>query len=225
MHFRFVAAATTALALAAPPATAQDAFEGVITYEMAAGGMSMDVGWTVKGDRMRQEMAGPMGEVVSLIDPASMVVTMIIPEQRMYMRIDTRRMMEQMGQPEQPEQPEPEDFVATGERETIAGHECERYEYTDEETTMELCIAAGLGFMPFAQPGGPGGPAAHGGIGDIDALRGRFGDGFVMLAMTVSHDGEVVTLRARSVERKSVPEELFQVPEGFTEMPMPGPGF
>jgi len=43
----------------------------------------------------------------------------------------------------------------TGEKETIAGHACEHYQFTSEGSEIDICAAKGLGWY-FASPGGGG---------------------------------------------------------------------
>jgi hypothetical protein len=130
-------------------------------------------------------------------------------------------MVEQMakGTP----QPGPEDFKATGKSETIAGQECEHYVYTTVGMNFDMCIASGLGFMPFAHPGGMGGRGGSPGMGSnaMAAWRARFVEGFVPVAMEMTSDAGNMTMRATVIEKKAVSDDLFQIPDGFTEMQMP----
>ena len=218
----FLLAAAVAPCLVARPAMAQKAFEGVIDYDVSVGGMSMQIKQTVKGRHVRQEMLGlPMGTMISLTDAGTMVVTNIMPAQKMYMRVDTRALMEQM--PKGTPQPGPDDFEATGEQETIAGQKCEHYAYTADDVNFDMCIASGLGFMPFAHPGGMAGRGGSPGVGssDMAAWRARFGNGFVPLSMEMTSQAGDMTMRATAIEPKPVSDDLFEIPDGFTEMQMP----
>jgi len=210
----------------AGPIAAQNSFEGVIDYEMSGGdGMDMDVKTTIKGTRVRQDLqGGPMGTMITLVDAESMVMTMLMPAQKTYMRFDPTEMLEQHGQAAHEVAPKPEEFQSTGEKETIAGHACEHYAYNKDGMTIDMCIASGLGFMPFSQPGAMSGrnSPAPGGLADFSAWRARFGDGFVVLAVETTQNGATTTMRAKSIERKSVSDDLFEVPSDYTQMKMPG---
>lgn len=219
--------AAALVASSSSAAFAQAGFEGVIAYEMTAAGSTMNVEQTVKGTQIRQEMEGPMGPMISIMDISTMDMTMIIPAQKMYMKMNTAQMMEQLQAAQQEHgtaQPDPEDLKATGQRETIAGHSCEHYTYTSETGDMDICIATGLGFMPFATPSSGMGNRG-GGLGafsDVAKWRARFGDGFIPLAMRFTDKGTTITMRATRVEPGSVPASAFAIPGGYTEMRMPG---
>jgi len=213
-----LAAILVLLATVAPPAEAQRTFEGVITYDMTAAGTSMEMKQMAKGMKIRSEMEGPMGEAISLMDVEAGEITTIMPAQRMYMTMDVDAMMQQM--PAQHEPPRPEEFEATGRTETIAGHECEHYTYTNDAMTADICIAEGLGFMPIGSPGAMGGGSL---AADMEAWQARFPDGFLPLSMEMTSQGNTMTMRATAVEQTSLSDDLFVVPEGYTRMPG-GPG-
>jgi hypothetical protein len=214
---RLMAAAVLAVVFAPRAGAAQAVFEGSITYEAAMAGMNMQVTQLVKGAMVRQEMQGPMGEVVNIVDTKSSTMTTLMPAQKMYMRIDMNAMMQQ-AQHAAHDQPKPADFKPTGEKETIAGHACEHFAFSQEGNTIDMCIAQGLGFVPFMSMGTAGMPNGP----DADEWKQRFPNGFVPLAMSVTAQGQTMTMRASAVEKKTVDAKLFEVPAGFTQMPGPG---
>ena len=69
-------------------------------------GMNMQVTQSVKGSMIRQEMQGPMGAMVNIVDTESSMMTTIMPAQKMYMRVDMNAMMEQYAQ-QSAAQPQP----------------------------------------------------------------------------------------------------------------------
>ena len=216
---RLFAAAMLTVAFAPRAGMAQSTFEGTITYEAGMGGMNMQVTQAVKGALIRQEMQGPMGDIVNIVDTESSMMTTLMPAQKMYMRIDMNAMMKQYSQQAEAQpQPKPADFKATGEKETIAGHACEHYAYNQESNAIDVCIAEGLGFVPFMAMGAQGMPNGP----DVEEWKQRFPNGFLPLEMTVTAMGQTMTMRASAVERKSVDAKLFEVPEGYTQMPGPG---
>ena len=198
-------------------------FEGVIDYDMSVGGMSMQIRQTVKGSHVRQEMDGPMGTMISLTNANDDVMTTILPDRRAYMQIDTRALTKSRPSSSSLPQPGPEDFRPTGEKETIAGQPCEHYAYTREDLTFDMCIASGLGFVPFAHPAGMGrhGDSRPAIEDNMEAWRARFGEGFVPLEMEMTANGGAMVMRATAIERKPVPDALFEIPTGYAEMKMP----
>jgi hypothetical protein len=213
---RLGAAAAVAIFLGAPGASAQTNFEGVIAYDVTMAGMNMQITQMVKGTMIRQEMQGPMGQMVNLTDTESGVLTTLMPAQKMYMRMDLKAMAQQMGQDAKAQQPKPEDFKSTGEKETIAGQSCEHYSYTQESMTLDVCIAQGLGFVPLMSAGMNQGA---GQAADVAEWKKRFPNGFLPLEMNMTGQGQTMTMRATSVEKKSLGADLFKVPDGYTPMP------
>jgi hypothetical protein len=213
---RLFAAATAALFMAPLGASAQNNFEGVIAYDVSMTGMNMQITQMVKGTMIRQEMQGPMGQMVNLTDTESLVMTTLVPAQKMYMRMDLKAMAQQMGQQAAANQPKPEDFKATGEKETIAGHACEHYAFAQEDMSLDVCVAQGLGFVPLMSAGMNQGAGA---AADVAAWKERFPQGFLPLQMTVNGQGQTMTMRATSVEKKSLADDLFKVPDGYSAMP------
>ncbi|MGH7128060.1 MAG: DUF4412 domain-containing protein [Planctomycetaceae bacterium] len=217
-----LAATLLPLTLSATAADGQKTFEGVITYDMSTAGQSMQIKQMAKGSMIRQEMEGPAGSMISLMDTGDATVTMIMPSQKIYMTMDVDAMMQQAPEP-QPEQPDPAEFKATGEKETIAGHSCEHHTYTSEDSAVDMCVATGLGFLPFRSPGTMGNRG--GGMGGMDRMeewRKRFPDGFVPLSVDVTAQGSNMTMRATAVEPKTLSDDLFEVPAGYTKMSTPG---
>jgi len=210
--------AAVALFLVAPGASAQGDFEGVIAYDVNMAGMQTQITQMVKGKLIRQEVQGPMGQMVNLTDTETMVMTTMIPAQKMYMRNDLKAMADQMaaqaGAQSQP-QPKPADFKPTGQKQTIAGHACENYSYSQENVTLDICIAQGLGFVPMMSGMGQAGSSQA----DIAEWKKRFPNGFLPLEMKVTSEGQTMTLRATNVEKKALADDLFKVPDGYTAMP------
>lgn len=204
-------------------AAAQQNFEGVIAYDMTAAGTTMQIRQMTRGGMIRQEMQGPMGAMVTLTSVEGREVTTLMPAQKMYMRINMDEMLARVQQMQQQPQidPEPADFKATGRTETIAGHACDHYEYTSGETSVDICVASGLGFVPFS----PGGSAAGASTeARIEEWKRHFSGGFLPLSMVVTSSGTTMTMTATSVERKSLSPDLFEVPADYTEMKLPGGG-
>lgn len=198
---RFTRIATLALAAAALPVavSAQAEFEGTIQYQMSMAGMSMDMTQHVKGKKIRQEMNMGMGAVVTVIDFDSGTMVVQMPGQPIRtMSMDDMRAM--AGQ--QLEEGDL-DVTATGNKETVAGHECEHYIVKQDGQEADICAATGLGFV-IASMGTPG-------SGAWDKFQAQFKDGFLPLKMSVSTPEGQMTLQAVGVERKSLSDDLFKL--------------
>jgi hypothetical protein len=209
-------------ALCAAPVAAQG-FEGVVAYKLS--GMRNDGGemtMSIKGTRVRTDMANAGHSMVMLLDGQSGVVTMVMAEQKMYMTMDMKRMGEQMQDRKHPDHAPPK-ITPLGTTETIAGRTCENFQVETEGSKAEFCNAKGIG--NFMAPNSPMGRGAGSPLQDLDnqAYRAYFKEGFFPLRVSTYDGGtKKVVMEATRVEAKSLDESLFQVPAGFTEMKMPG---
>lgn len=219
-------------AVVAPAAgAAQDGFEGVVAYEMTAQGMTLEVTHYVRGGRVRQEMAGPMGPMAMIIDLGEQTMTVLVPQQSAYMTLDMRAALEAEARAEAEADTAPPDveITATGRKETIAGIECEHFALRTGESEVDICGATGMGFYMAGGVSALGGPASAGrALSRSDAvnarLRAHFKDGLFPLKMTMQAPSGALTMVATSVEKKQLGDDLFSVPAGFTEMKLPGTG-
>lgn len=208
MHVRRIATALLAVAALPLGAQGQD-FEGTVTYRMSMGGMSMDVKHFVKGKSFRQETDSPMGTMVVIMDSEAGKVSMAAPGQApMVMGIEEMKAMAG-AQAQEAEQAEV-DVTPTGQKETIAGHECEHYLVKQGENEMDICAATGLGFYMNSMDGGMGGGAPTG----WEKVRDRFEDGFFPLKVTTATPQGSMQMEAVSLERKSLSDDLFKIEGG-----------
>jgi hypothetical protein len=223
MRFRSTLAIAFALAVPATGVAAQ-AFEGVVTQKMSAGGMNAEMTVYVKGDKFRQDMSGmgmPGSAVV--VDGSKNEIFMLMSEQKMYMRVPAPPPRQGEGAAVQ--------FTATGRKETIAGHECEHYTVKADNTDVDVCVATGLGVFYGTGGGNPmGGRRGGGGGGDgmsnaaMRELARQFKDGFFPLKIQSQTDRGPVSIEVTKIEKKAVSDDMFVIPEGFTEMRMGGRG-
>lgn len=91
------------------------------------------------------------------------------------------------------------------------------------ENTINMCVATDLGY--YFMGGGAGGgrgmaasPAPGMSEQMQQKIREMFGDGFFPLKMTMSQNGQNITMVAKSIEKKSVSDDIFRIPEGYTRM-------
>jgi hypothetical protein len=223
---RTASALMAALVLAPVALAAQQPFEGTVAYSMQMNDMNIDMVHHVKGGKVRQEMAMPgMGEMVVLLDMNTMTMNMLMPAQQAYMTMDLNAMAN--AQLEQDEMETPE-ITRTGEMETVAGHECENVAIAMKQGTINMCVASDLGY--YFMGGGAGGgrnvasPAAGMSEQMQEKIREMFADGFFPLKMTMSQNGQNIRMTATSIEKKSVSDDLFTIPAGYTKMPGMGGG-
>jgi hypothetical protein len=207
-------------ALCTLPAAAQ--FEGTVTWQMEKGQMAQ----TYKGSMVRTEMTGESGrQGVMIMDHAARTMTMLMPEDKMYMVMNLRDMS---GRDDH----KPPKLTDMGKTETIAGKSCEVYRYAEEAgkpETRELCVAKGMGFF-MGGGGGPMGMRRRGQGAEIAAAIAAnpefaklYKDGFFPLRISRLEDGKVThEMIVTRIEAKSVEASAFATPPDYTEMKMPG---
>jgi len=219
----FLALTAFAAATAGPAALhAQKSFEGEVTMSisMPAMGQNLEMTYLVKGSKMRNEMAMMGMQTVSIVDMDAGTMMTIMPMQKAYMKMDMKQMAEQLGG----EQPPPK-ITATGKTETIVGRECEYHTIEQAGQSMEVCVAEGMGY--FNANAGRGGMGGGMGLGAHEEIwQEAFKDGYFPLKMIVNSQGMGMEMTVTKIEEKSVPDSAFEmtVPEGYTQMQMPGMG-
>ena len=206
-----------------PSAPAQEAFAGVVTFELQANGQSMTMRYLARDGKVRQEMEVPgmPGPVFTLLGVTPGKMQVVMASMGMYMETDMTELAEK-GAPAATGKVPPLKKLGS---ETIAGLSCDNY-LVGEEQDMEVCVAKGLGwFMNGSAPSGPM-PGAGPSTPDLNAYRSAFKDGMFPLRVTQIKDGNrEVILEATSVDAKTVPEaSLFVLPAGLRKMQMPGMG-
>lgn len=225
------ASALVAALLAPASLVAQDVFEGTVAYSAQINGMSIDMVHHVKGKKVRMEMAVPgMGEMIVLMDMDKKEMNTIMPTQQAYMTMNLDQAMAMAGQQGAAamQGPEPE-ITRTGQMETVAGHRCENVVIEAEGNAINMCVATDIGYYFMGgSSGGRGGMAGSPAAGMSEAMqeqiRELFGSGFFPLRMTMSQGSQSVSLVATSIEKKSISDDLFTIPEGYTKMGGSGGG-
>jgi hypothetical protein len=187
-------------------AAAQNGFEGVITATATSDGERTESVMRVKDSRWRLEMEMD-GERGAIIRDRNGRMMSLIESTRQYMYL-----------PELEGEDDPMQFTATGQSETVAGHQCRYYRIRDPNGVQdgdEVCVTTELGFVGF----GPSGPF---GAADERTLRQQFRDGFLILK---SRDPRgAVEYEVTRIERTSVSDAMFAPPPGYTELQRPGLG-
>jgi len=235
LSFRTAAAV---LALGAGPALAQN-FEGIVAYKMAGKGAGAEMTQMYKGGKTRTEISDGKGQTTAMImDMSAQTMMVLMPPQKTYMVMDMKRMGQGLGGllgkghkdtgagaagaagtvPK---------VVATGRKDTIAGHECEYY-VMGEKGEAEVCSAKGMGMFMMGQSPMGGGTSALAGLAALgtgsDAAK-LFADGFFPLKVVSIEGGKrEVVMEATRVEKKPLDAALFVPPPDYKEMKMPGFG-
>jgi hypothetical protein len=184
---------------------AQKNFEGTITWGsvLATGGQGETV-ISVKGGKTRIDMTDPRrGTLTSIRDGSGRIIMVIAPRKAYYVMGNARELFDARK------------YEATGRKETVAGYPCEYYRVLDakgrDEDKTDVCVTSALGFATV----GEGGAMAD---DEAKSIRQQFPNGFMILKAI--HDGKSV--QVLKVEKKSLSDDLFAPPAGYTEIKMPG---
>lgn len=209
----------TLFAFVVAPVTAQD-FEGVVTMSMNIPnmGMAVEMTHTAKAGKVRSEVNMMGQQMITVIDSEAGTGLVLMPAMQAYMRMDLKEAMANANQGQEDQLPSIE---ATGQTETIAGHQCEHYNVTVNQNVMDMCVAKDLGF--FSGSMGMGGGQSVGGLqgANSDVWRELFEDGFFPLSISMTQNAMQISMQVTNIERRSVSDDLFnlEIPDGYTEMP------
>jgi hypothetical protein len=246
---------TTAMAIAGTLAiplhpAAQKPFEGSVTYRMEADGSTIDMVHYVKDDNIRVELDAGANTMIIITNLDASKQIAIMPERRQWMDLKAmqERMASMMGNAADQttaDEADPTDFEiqATGQKETIAGHECEHYIYSTSDGETDVCAAKGLGWY-FGNPAGGAMGGMSGGMGAMMGGRGNndrataslpglsnkqreqwqklYADGFFPLKVTHEGRNGAMSLIVTAIEQKSLADDLFTPPPGYSEMKIGG---
>ena len=204
------AGAIAALVTLPAPASAQSAFEGVVTFQMSAGPQGIQtMQYSTKHGKARWDISMPGGNnMFVLMKDGGKTMDMVMPSRQMYLErsdADVAAIADSVA-----------DKVKinwTSKKETIAGYECEHATITETDgTSTDACLAKGLGQF-VGMGGGPGGRGSMSG-----AWQGHLDQ---MFPLKIEHQGQLV-LQATKIEKQSLDDAIFQIPSGFQKMSMPG---
>jgi len=235
-----VAACTVACAWLVPPsAAAQTGFEGVTTFlqHNKSDGKTSTMVQTTKGKKVKLEGFGSSSTMIFDGDSHSMII--VEPEKKQYMTV-TQADMDQMGtmmkaMSERMKNAKGKgedddrsgfkmDVSNTGRTETVAGKKCEvwRGSSTDERGKKkegEACVAQGAGFALYdIMLNNPMTARMRSSAqAQLEKFKQLTSGGKGILKMTSIEDGKpFVELEATKIEPKSVSDDAFKPPAGYT---------
>ena len=129
------------LSLAAFCVSPGQTFEGTITFGISSPRGTQEMKYLTKGDQVRIDMERAPGMTMSiLMNTTSKDVTMLMPQNKMYMKMNLNTM------PVPPEVKDQDaDFKKTGKTETILGYPCEQVVISQDGREVEMWVTKGLG--------------------------------------------------------------------------------
>lgn len=195
-----------------PASSMGQEFEGTINFEVSdltKQGMG-EMPYMVKGNKARMEFGQGQQKAAMLFLPEESRMVIIMDSMKGYMSMDTEDAKE-IDEKSMKDMSETE-AEKTGETKTIAGKECEVWRIESPEDTIEACMAKGMGnFMmpqsPMAQNNTP------------QWAKELMDQGAMPLEVIQFNNGnEVVQMRATSIKEESLSDDLFEIPEGYSDM-------
>lgn len=187
-------------------------FEGIIHYQfdkMEQRNMG-DIQYMIKNNQIRMEFGMGTQSGAMLYDPTETKMTFIMDKMKSYMSMDMGDMSQKSSYDSKWEESE---IDKTGQTKQVAGHPCEIWKISnDKGDNLTMCMADDLGtFMT------PGNPMAR--KQAPDWAKEIIAEGFMPLEVIEESGGsETVQMQATKIEKKSLSDNLFEIPEGYRDM-------
>lgn len=182
-------------------------FQGVVEYSVTTEEGTMPMSYMMKGDNARVEMEGRPGmKAIILIDAKAEKTVMLMEQMKMYMELPSAAVAAE-------DMPNPE-VTKTDKTQKILGYECQLYRVKEGDRVSEVWVTKELGKFQMFKMGGPRGKQQE---EAWQKLIGKEG-GFPLLVTTKEGDEQVSKMEATKVEKKSLDDALFKIPEGFKAM-------
>lgn len=195
-------------------------FEGKVKMKMTNGRSEHVLTYSMKAGLVRTDFELGNGQTASaILDVPRDQMTMLMPEQQMYMVMPMRRTATAAGH-----DPDDVKLEKTGETQKILGYTCTKYLVKSDNTTTEVWATDELGsFMGLGATGNPMTGRQAPSAAWEKALNGK---NFFPLRV-VGGGKDAFKLEALSVDKQSVPDSAFTPPANYRRFDMsnmPGMG-
>jgi hypothetical protein len=190
-----------------PSVLQAQSFEGVVEYKVTTEEGTMPMTYMMKGDNVRVEMEGRPGmKMVLLLDTKEGKTVMLMEKMKMYMEMPSTP-------PPESDEAKPE-VTKTGKSQKILGYECQQFLVKEGDKSSDVWITKELGKFQMFKMGGPRGR------NNDEAWQKLIGDegGFPLLATTKEGDEQLSKMEATRIEKKSLDDVLFKIPDGYKPM-------
>ena len=204
----FVAAVilTALFAVSFPTILQSQTFEGVVEFTVTGDQGTMPMIYMMKGDNVRVEMEGRPGmKAAFLIDAKENKSVMLMEQMKMYMEMPAPPAADSG-------KPKPE-ITKTGKTQKILGYNCQQFLIKDGELQSEVWVTKELGTFQMFKMG------SRERNSNAEAWQKMVGSegGFPLLATTKEGDTQTSKMVATKIEKKSLDDALFKIPEGFKQ--------
>ena len=209
------------VAVLAPVALSAASFEGKVTMKMSGPREAPPaMTFSLKDGFSRIDMAGADGRSTGIIyDVAKQEVTILIPDQKMYM---TQVMAKPPATAAVAEGAAGGALEITTTKEKILGYDCVKYVAQTKEGISEIWVTDQLGaFLGFGgDPGGGGRRGPGGGVaaqqGWSQVLAGK--SVFPLRVVTTAGGKETFRMEATAIEKIALPDSTFAAPADFKNL-------
>jgi hypothetical protein len=204
-----------------PCALPAAAFEGKVTMTMTAAGSKegpQTISYSIKEGYMRMDMASAKGGGAFITDIKNRQIIIIMDQQRMYMVKDLpdpasyQKPASAGGLAAPASTPSDVSFKDTGQKDTIAGYACEKYEVTSSKGTTDIWATDQLGMFGGLSMGGAPGRRPSAPSAWESVLKGS---GFFPMRVVSNDGGKQFKLEVTQVEKESLPDSMFTPPDGY----------
>ena len=192
------------LPLVLPSQLRTQTFEGVIEFTATSTEGTVPITYMVKGNNVRVETEGRPGmKAVFLIDVKANKSVMIVDAMKMYMETPQSA----TGDSAQPKS----EITKTGKTQKILGYDCEEFLVKEGEQESDVWVTKELGAFELFRMGG------NRQRSNAEAWQKAIGGkgGFPLLAVTKTAGKDLSSLKATKVEKKSLDDSMFKIPDGY----------
>lgn len=179
-------------------------FEGTIEFTATTERGPISMNYMMKGDNVRFESEGRPGmKAVILVNVKDNKTVMVMDQMKAYMEFD-------VPHTQGTEKPKP-DIKKTGKSKKILGYACEQYLIKDGTRETDVWVTKALGKFQLFRMGGRQQQAEA--EAWQEAVKNE--SAFPLFAVTREGDKEVSRMEATKIEKKSLDDSLFKIPEGY----------
>ena len=199
-----------------PKNFSQTTFEGKVVIETTNNGETNTLNYYSKGDMARFDINSARGEANVIFDKKNKKMLMVMPAMKMYMEFPMNMDFGVDNGNNANDEKSNTDFVKTSDTKTINGYKCEKWVIKDGNNISEAWMTKDLGgFIFFQSPMGKHSKQKW----QEDIENSGY---FPMLVVEKDSDGnETGRFEVKSIEKKSLDDSFFTVPNGYSQMKMP----
>ena len=192
------------LSLWAATLPATEPFEGRIRFEVTDLKQRVhNLDYNLKGEKLRIDMAtAQMGNLSVIVDGKNKISKVLMETRKTY----TENVLKETNQV----RAKKSSLEKTGKSETILGYDCQEFVTTGPRGKTELWATPGLGTFRHFESGPMNRAEAP------SWEKGLMEKGLFPLKIVEPN----LTMVATQIDKKSLPDSLFEVPEGYSKMDM-----